>query len=85
MYDLDVDIDCKKKFFKLARKNPKQLEIIDKKILEICSNPFHFKSLRGNMKGSYRVHIDTHFVLVYEIDGDIVRVLDFDHHNYIYK
>jgi len=64
MYDLDVDVSCKKKFFKLAKKNPKQMEIIDKKILEIRSNPEHFKPLKGDMKGSRRVHIDTHFVLV---------------------
>ena len=88
MYHLDVNNTCKKIFRKLARKNPKQLEIIDKKILEIRSNPFHeYKSLRSPFQGMYRVHIDSHFVLIFRIDHDALTVylLDYNHHNYIYK
>ena len=85
MYKLDTSDECKKIFAKLAKKNPEQMQIVRSKIFQILEDPLRFKPLRGNMKGSRRVHIDSHFVLVYEIDGDIVRVLDYDNHNYIYK
>jgi addiction module RelE/StbE family toxin len=39
------------------------------------------------MKGARRVHISKSFVLVYEIDekSKVVRLLDYDHHDKIYK
>jgi len=48
-------------------------------------NPYHYKPLRGDMKGSRRVHIG-HFVLIYEIleEEKKVRFLDFDHHDNVY-
>jgi mRNA interferase RelE/StbE/toxin YoeB len=38
------------------------------------------------MHGARRVHIDTSFVLTYEIDEGkrVVRLLDYDHHDKIY-
>ena len=38
------------------------------------------------MKGAKRVHIDNHFVLVFEVDREkkVVRFLDYDHHDKIY-
>ena len=85
MHKLDTNNKCKKIFAKLSKKNPKQMWIIRNKIFEILQNPEHYKPLKGDMKGLRRVHIDDHFVLTYEIEGDIVRVLDYDHHDYIYK
>lgn len=75
-----------KKFNKLAKKNKKQLVAINKKIKEILASPYHFKPLRGDLKGSKRVHFG-HFVLTYEIDEDSkeVRFLDYDHHDKIYE
>ncbi|MBI2664591.1 type II toxin-antitoxin system mRNA interferase toxin, RelE/StbE family [Candidatus Woesearchaeota archaeon] len=67
-YDLDISGELDKKFGKLAKKDKKQLEIINKKVEQIRENPHHFKPLRGDMKGSRRVHIDKSFVLTYEID-----------------
>ena len=63
-----------------------QVEIIDKKVLQILENPHHFKPLRGDMHGARRVHIDKSFVLVYEIDEEkkTVIVLDYNHHDKIY-
>ncbi len=39
MYDLEIKPDLDKIFKKLAKKNIKQLEIINKKIAEIRNNP----------------------------------------------
>jgi mRNA interferase RelE/StbE/toxin YoeB len=85
MYKLEISNRCEKIFSKLASKNPKQLQIIRNKIFQILEDPMHFKPLRKDMKNSRRVHIDNHFVLIYEIEGDVVKISDFDHHDYIYK
>ena len=75
------------KFKKLAKKNPKQLEIITKKLQQILEDPYRFKSLSNVMKGTRRVHIDKSFVLVYSIDENSKTVIleDYDHHDNIYK
>ena len=85
-YNLDVSENLDKKFRKLANKDKKQLEIINKKIQEILKDPHHYKPLRGDMHGSYRVHIHKSFVLVFEIDeaNKVVKLLDYDHHDKIY-
>lgn len=85
-YGLDISEEIDKKFIKLAKKDKRQLEMINKKVEQIRENPYHFKPLRGDMKGSRRVHIDKSFVLTYEIDesNNIVRLLDYDHHDNIY-
>jgi mRNA-degrading endonuclease RelE of RelBE toxin-antitoxin system len=88
MYHLNVNNTCIKIFRKLAKRDSKQLAIIEKKVLEIRSNPFHeYKSLHHPFQGRCRVHIDSHFVLVFRIDHDALTVylLDYNHHNYIYK
>lgn len=73
-------------FQRLSVKNHKQLEIINKKIQQILENPFHFKPLRGDMHGARRVHIDSSFVLTFEIDDETgtIKLLDYEHHDNIY-
>ena len=85
-YKLQISDALDKVFTKLAKKNKKQLQIIQKKVQEILENPYHFKPLRGDMHGARRVHFDKSFVLTYEIDEEIkvIRLLDFDHHDNIY-
>ena len=85
-YLLDISEKAEKIFSKLKNKNIKQMKIINKKIIQIRSNPYHFKPLRGDMHGARRVHIDKSFVLTYEIDEEkkLIRLLDFDHHDRIY-
>ena len=85
-YKLVISVKADEKFKKLAKKNPKQLEIINKKIKQIQEFPQHFKPLGHDMKGTRRVHIDKSFVLTFEIDesNKIVRILDYDHHDNIY-
>ncbi len=83
-YALEISEKAEKIFSKLRSKNPAQMIIINKKVIQIRINPYHFKPLCGDMHGARRVHIDRHFVLVYEIEGTIVRILDYDHHDDIY-
>lgn len=85
-YNLEISEELERKFVKLAKKNKKQLEIINKKVEQILENPHHFKPLSGDMHGARRVHIDKSFVLTYEITEtkNLVRLLDYDHHDNIY-
>jgi YafQ family addiction module toxin component len=86
MYSLATTSAVDKIFSKPSKKNKKQLEIISKKIEQILENPYHFKPLRGDMHGARRVHIDTSFVLVYDIDENkrVVTLLDYGHHDDVY-
>jgi YafQ family addiction module toxin component len=88
MFQKEISQTLDKKLSKLGKKNRQQLFFIDKKISEIIKNPYRFKNLvGGDMKSIKRVHIDKHFVLIFEVDRAlrIVRFLDFDHHDTIYS
>lgn len=87
MYKLEVKEEADKIFKKLANKNPHQLKIIDKKIKEICQDPNGYKFLRSPLHGFNRVHIDTHFVLVFTIDHgqQLITIYYFDHHDFVYQ
>ena len=86
MYSLEVRESVDRIFFKLAKKNPKQMRIIDKKIKQILENPHHFKPMRAPMQHLRRVHIDKSFVLTYSVDeqNEIVVIEDYDHHDNVY-
>ena len=88
MYELDIKPEADKIFSKLAKKNPKQLGIIHKKLLEIRSNPHHeYKFLRKPLQLYNRVHIDKHFVLIFKINHEnkLVDVYYYDHHDKVYQ
>lgn len=86
MYNLSISEQLNRTFKKLAQKNRAQMEIINKKLPKILENPYQVKPLRSDMFGERRVHIDSHFVLTFEIDEThkTVRLLDYDHHDVIY-
>ncbi len=85
-YTLEQNESIDKIFFKLSRKNPKQLLIIRKKIAQILENPGRFKPLRSDMKNYREIHVDKHFVLVYAINEEAktVRIVAYDHHEKIF-
>lgn len=72
-------------FFKLRKKSKAQLEVINKKIAEICEDPHRYKQLRQSLKGLYRVHFGS-FVLTYSVDEAAHKIIieDYDHHDNIY-
>ncbi|MEE8402340.1 MAG: hypothetical protein V3R93_01160 [Candidatus Hydrothermarchaeaceae archaeon] len=87
MYNLKVRERLDKNFTKLAKKNPGQLESINRKVLEILKNPHRYKNLRAPLNDWKRVHIDRHFVLTFSIDEESKTVIleDYDHHDRIYN
>jgi YafQ family addiction module toxin component len=87
MYDYELRKSVEKSLFKLAKRNPKQMEIIESKINEIIIEPHHYKNLCAPMQNLYRVHIDKSFVLVFSIDESkrIVIIEKYGHHDKIYE
>ena len=88
MYDLEIKEEVDKIFFKLSKKNTKQLNIINKKIQEIRQNPNHtYKFLRNPLQKFNRVHIDNNFVLIFKIIHDEKKVIVYyyDNHDNVYK
>ena len=86
MYKLVVRKSVETIFFKLAKKNQKQLKIIGKKIEEIQRNPQHYKNLKKPLQHLKRVHIDKSFVIVFSVDESTKTVIieDYTHHDKIY-
>ena len=87
MYKLAIKENLDRKFKKLKKKDRELLVLIDRKVQEILDNPYRFKPLRKPLQNKRRVHIGGSFVLVYEINEEekTVTLLDFDHHDNIYK
>ncbi len=85
-YELEISEKLHKIFEKLKRKDKVRADILKRKIREILENPFIGKPLTGNLTGIRRIHIRP-FVLSYEILGkeNIIRFLDYDHHDNIYR
>lgn len=88
MYDLDIKQEADKIFRKLSKKNLKQLIIIDNKIKEIQKNPNHkCKFLRKPLQMFNRIHIDKHFVLIFNINhiNKVIEIYYYGHHDNVYK
>ncbi len=85
-YALEKNETVDKVFSKLAKRNPKQLLIIRKKLVQILEDPYRFKPLRSDMKNYREVHIDKRFVLVYTINeqSKTVKLIDYNHHENIF-
>lgn len=83
---MEVIKSVDKIFEKLGKKNPEQLEDINKKVQQILENPHQFKPLKFPMQHMRRVHIGS-FILIYDIDEDrkIVTIRRYEHHDNAYK
>ena len=84
-YEIDFTDKLLSILAKLKKRNAKDFWNVRRKIDEICDNPEHYKSLCGDMKGQRRVHLNTHFVLTYEISGNTTVFLDYEHHDRVYE
>ncbi len=86
-YRFEIKPKLEKKLKKVEKKDPVMFKAARDEVKDIVSNPHHYKSLRHGLKGLRRVHLVKSFVLVFEIDEKekIVRFLDLDHHDKIYR
>jgi len=87
MYNLAVKESLDGKFKKLKKKDREMMVLIGRKVQQILDDPYRFKSLRKPLQNKRRVHVNGPFVLIYEINEEkrMVTLLDFDHHDNIYK
>ena len=90
MFNFDISDKLKLRIRKLLKKDNKKVVIINKKIREIINNDFktidRYKNLKYHLKHLKRVHIDKHFVLVFNVENknNLIRFINFDHHDNIY-
>lgn len=91
MFNFNLTDELKSIIEKLARKDKKKTEIINKKIRQIINSDLvsiqHYKNLKHDLKEFKAVHIDSSFVLVFKVDipRNFILFVDFDHHDRIYK
>ncbi len=91
MFNFNLSDELKLKIKKLAKKDKKRVEIINKKIKQIinCDKESinHYKNLRYEFKNLKRVHIDNHFVLVFNVNlkENFILFTNLDHHDRVYK
>ncbi|MBN1502899.1 hypothetical protein JW930_05110 [Candidatus Woesearchaeota archaeon] len=91
MFNFRLSDRLKGKIKKLRNRDQKKVEIINKRIREILNNDTttidRYKNLKYDLKHLKRVHIDKHFVLVFSVEkeNNLVRFVDFDHHDNVYK
>ena len=86
-YQIIVRPDLEKKFRKIQKRNKEQLEQVLKKTEEISKNPHHYKNLKAPMNHLRRVHIDSHFVLIFSVNekSKSITLEDFAHHDEAYQ
>ena len=88
MYKLERSEKLKKILKKLFKKDKVRYEATLKKIDEVINtnDPNHYKNLSYDMKTFKRVHIDSHFVLIFKLDQNnkTIKFEDLQHHNHIY-
>ncbi|MEK9209432.1 MAG: type II toxin-antitoxin system RelE/ParE family toxin [Patescibacteria group bacterium] len=83
-FDIVFSENFKNIIRRLQKKNKTLYDRLNKKIIEIANNPHLGKPLRNVLKNRWRVQIGS-FVLVYRINENEIRFLDFDHHDRIYN
>ncbi len=69
---------------RLAKRDPVLHERVERQLIKVTLEPQFGKPLRYGLKNQRRVHVGS-FVLLYEIVGNEIQVVDFDHHDKIYE
>ena len=70
-------------FQRLTKKDHVLRDRIYSKLSEICKNPTFRETLRHNLAGMMSTHVGN-WVIVYMVEGDVVVLLNFDHHDHAY-
>ncbi|BAP62078.1 addiction module toxin, RelE/StbE family protein (plasmid) [Methanococcus maripaludis KA1] len=86
---MELQIENKKvfnKIQKIVKGDKAHGEALNKAFKKLMNDPYMGKPLRNKLKGTYRIHVYSSFVLIYEIceDTNIVNILEYDHHDKVY-
>ncbi|MFH1664312.1 MAG: addiction module toxin RelE [archaeon] len=89
MHEFELSEKLRRILKKLSKKDKTRLEITLKKMDEIRNSEEieHYKNLSYDLKEFKRVHVDSHFVLIFKFDKKTwkIRFEDLQHHDTIYK
>ena len=89
-FSYDYSKELKEKLRIMVKRDKTRIDKIDKKIQEIVNRDLQhidfYKNLKSPKNHLKRVHIDTSFVLTFEVfkDNNFILFIDFDHHDRIY-
>ena len=83
-YKLVISPEFERILKSLKKKKSTIFKNLEKQIIKIAREPALGKPLRNILRNYRRVHVNS-FVLIYEIYNDEIRLIDFDHHDVIYK
>ena len=83
-FHLTFSLRVDKIFQHIAKTNISLHEQIERQLEKLICGPYLGKPLRHDLKHQRRLHVGS-FVVIYEIMGNEIHVLDFDHHDRIYK
>ena len=72
-----------KQLKKLKKKDKVLFERLGKKLKRLRKNPEHYKPLRNILKGNRAAHLNP-FVIVFEINKDLITVHYVKHHDEAY-
>jgi len=90
-FSFDLSDELKAAIKALAKKDPKTVEIINKKIKQVINSDEtavdHYKNLRYDQKEYKRAHIAKSFVLMFKVFKKEKFILfdKFEHHDRAYK
>lgn len=82
-YIAEFSSQFEKSMKKLEKKDKVLFNQIQKKLIDIVQDPEHYKSLKNVLAGYKRIRFGP-FVLVFKIEGNIVRIISLDHHDKAY-
>jgi YafQ family addiction module toxin component len=83
VYQIEFSVQFEKSMKKLKKKDKVLFEQIQKKLIDLVQNPDHYKPLKNILAGYRRIHFGS-FVLIYKIEGDLIRIISLDHHDQSY-
>ena len=90
-FSFDLSEELKATIRVLAKKDPKTVEVLNKKIKQITSSDDltigHYKNLRYGLSEYKRVHVARSFVLLFKVLRKEKHIIfdKFGHHDDIYK
>lgn len=82
-YSLEFSSEFEKSMTKLKKKDRVRFMQIQKKLTELIGHPEHYKPLSNILAGYKRLHFGS-FVVIYSIEGNVVRTISLEHHDKAY-
>jgi len=82
-YTLRLTPRFEKNFQRLTKKDPVLRDRVYSKLSEVLDNPSIGETLSHNLAGMLSTHVGN-WVIIYMVEGDVVILLNFDHHDRAY-